>query len=118
MRRSTRPWMPRWRGTYLESHIAGRRTDPELNRKIEEITRQYANSLPSRDELAALSKTYSVDFAALFFADRLLALVQSRTQPTLQRLCGQPTQARCEHCAICGAFRPRWDYVANGHLTV
>jgi len=103
---------------YLESHIAGRRTDPELNRKIEEITRQYANSLPSRDELAALSKTYSVDFAALFFADRLLAHKCNRAlNQRFNDYVANPHKRAANTAQYVVLFVPGWDYVANGHLT-
>lgn len=103
---------------YLESYLAGKRADPALDSKIEAATRQYANSLPSRDELAALSKTYSVDFAALFFADRLLA--RTCNQVVNQRFAdylANPRARAANSAQYVVLFVPGWDYVTSGHLT-
>jgi hypothetical protein len=57
---------------YIENYLQGRDQDGELNSKIDALHRTYERSLPSREDLRAISQLFSVDFASLFLAHRLL----------------------------------------------
>jgi hypothetical protein len=103
---------------YMQTYLQGQRADPDLDRRIDALTRQYASALPSRDELAAISADYSVDFAALFFADRLLS---SDCNRQLNRrfndyLATSPAR-RAAAASYQVLFVPGWDYTQNGHVT-
>ncbi|MGH9577948.1 MAG: hypothetical protein ACRD3R_10980 [Terriglobales bacterium] len=57
---------------YLEVYLQGKSGDPALHDRIDALSHRYRQSLPSRDELRGISSDFSVDFASLFLADRLL----------------------------------------------
>lgn len=103
---------------YLEDYSQGRHADREMDARIAAIHRSHA-ALPSRDELKAISAALSVDFAALFFADRLL---QDSCNQALNRLFAQYLEqdARVDS-TIAAAYQilfvPGWDYVASGGVT-
>jgi hypothetical protein len=102
---------------YLEDYLQGKRGAPALHDRIDALTLQYHRSLPSREELAGISRAFSVDFASLFFANRLLndecnrQLNQSFSR---YRLGKGPARANARYAVL---FVPGWDYVANGSLT-
>jgi len=56
---------------YLGSYLAGERSDDALDKRIDRVYQSANGSLPDRDELKHLSDDFSVDFAALYFADRI-----------------------------------------------
>ncbi|HTM08750.1 MAG TPA: hypothetical protein VL754_10200 [Verrucomicrobiae bacterium] len=56
---------------YLENYLAGKHADAELDARIDRVYQTANGSLPDRDELKELSDEFSVDFAALYFADRI-----------------------------------------------
>ena len=104
---------------YLESYSQDRHENREMDEKISALYRSHGNSLPSREELKAISVAFSVDFAALFFADRLL---NSACNKTLNRLFARylENDARVDSnisAAYQILFVPGWDYVSNGGLT-
>lgn len=103
---------------YLEDYSQGRRENREMDARIAAIYRSH-EALPSRDELKAISVALSVDFAALFFADRLL---QDSCNQTLNRLFARfLAQDTRVDSAIAAAYQilfvPGWDYVSSGGLT-
>src|SRR5262245_1941906 len=55
---------------YLGSYLAGERSDAVLDARIDSVY-QNADGLPDRNELKHLSDDFSVDFAALYFADQI-----------------------------------------------
>lgn len=63
---------------YLENYLSGKRTDPALDERIEQVYKSNNGALPDRDELKRLSDEFSVDFAALYFADRIARVPQNR----------------------------------------
>jgi hypothetical protein len=104
---------------YLESYSQGRHENREMDEKISALYRSLGNSLPSREELKAISVAFSVDFAALFFADRLL---NNACNKTLNRLFARylENDARVDRNISASyqiLFVPGWDYVSNGGLT-
>jgi len=104
---------------YLESYSQGRHENREMDEKISALYRSLGNSLPSREELKAISVAFSVDFAALFFADRLLS---NACNKTLNRLFARylENDARVDRNISASyqiLFVPGWDYVSNGGLT-
>jgi hypothetical protein len=56
---------------YLESYLAGKRNDAALDERIDRVYQRTNGSLPDRNELKHLSDDFSVDFAALYFADQI-----------------------------------------------
>jgi hypothetical protein len=56
---------------YLENYLAGKRTDPQLDKRIDQVYQSANGAVPDRDELKRLSDEFSVDFAALYLADRI-----------------------------------------------
>ena len=56
---------------YLGHYLTGERTDPALDARIDRVYQSANGSLPDREELKRLSDEFSVDFAALYFADQV-----------------------------------------------
>src|SRR6266542_615636 len=56
---------------YLGSYLAGERSDATLDERIDRVYQSANGSLPDRNELKHLSDDFSVDFAALYFADQI-----------------------------------------------
>jgi hypothetical protein len=63
---------------YLANFLSGSRGDALLDRRIEHIYQNALGELPGRDELKRISDDFSVDFAALYMADRILRAPQNR----------------------------------------
>lgn len=104
---------------YLESYAQGKREDRAADENIAALYRAYANSLPSREELKAVAAAFSVDFAALFFADRLLNDECNRALN--QRFARYLESGAWVDPAVSASYQilfvPGWDYVSNGRLT-
>jgi hypothetical protein len=56
---------------FLTNYVAGRHTDPLLDKRIDRIYQNSNGSLPNQQDLKQLSDEFSVDFAALYLADRI-----------------------------------------------
>jgi hypothetical protein len=56
---------------YLANYLAGKRSNPALDERIDRVYQSADGDLPDRDELKRLSDEFSVDFAALYLADRI-----------------------------------------------
>ena len=56
---------------YVANYLAGKHTDLLLDKRIDRVYQQANGSLPDRDDLKKLSDDFSVDFAALYLADRI-----------------------------------------------
>lgn len=56
---------------YLGNYLAGQRSDAALDQRIDRVYQSANGTLPDRNELKQLSDDFSVDFAALYFADRV-----------------------------------------------
>lgn len=103
---------------YLETYLQGRNADPQMHARIDAAYRRYDRPLPSRDDLADLSRELSVDFAALFLADRLLADECNRAlNRAFARNLAQGAAASPHTSRYLLLFVPGWDYADNGHLT-
>lgn len=104
---------------YLESYSQGRHENREIDEKISALYRSHGNFVPSREELKDISVAFSVDFAALFFTDRLLANACNRALNQLfARYLGSGTSVDADTAASYQIlFVPGWDYVSNGGLT-
>lgn len=63
---------------YLANYLSGRRTDPALDARIDGVYRSASSKLPDRDELKRISDDFSVDFAALYMAERILNAPENR----------------------------------------
>ena len=56
---------------YIESYAQGKVDNPQLHQAIEQLKRDFGGGVPDHLDLRGLAHTYSVDFAALFFADQV-----------------------------------------------
>jgi hypothetical protein len=56
---------------YVGNYLAGERTNTVLDERIDRVYKSTNGNLPDRDELKQLSDEFSVDFAALYFADQI-----------------------------------------------
>ncbi len=56
---------------YLANYLAGKRTDAQLDERIDRVYQSANGHLPDRNELKRLSEDFSVDFAALYLADQI-----------------------------------------------
>jgi len=56
---------------YLENYLAGKRADALLDERIDRVYQSANGKLPDRSDLKRLSDDFSVDFAALYLADRI-----------------------------------------------
>ena len=63
---------------YLGSYLAGERSDAALDERIDRVYQSTNGSLPDRNELKQLSDDFSVDFAALYFADQIAHIAVNR----------------------------------------
>ena len=63
---------------YLEDYLTGKRTDEALDDRIDRIYQSANGHLPDRSELKHLSDDFSVDFAALYFADQIARIPVNR----------------------------------------
>ncbi|HEY6365259.1 MAG TPA: hypothetical protein VI585_10775, partial [Candidatus Binatia bacterium] len=63
---------------YLEHYLAGNRTDAALDERIDRVYQTANGHLPDRSDLKHLSDDFSVDFAALYFADQITRIPVNR----------------------------------------
>lgn len=56
---------------YLANYLAGKRDDARLDERIDRVYQSAPDGLPGRSELKRLSDDFSIDFAALYLADRI-----------------------------------------------
>ena len=63
---------------YLGSYLEGQRSDASLDQRIDHVYQSANGSLPDRNELKHLSDEFSVDFAALYFADQIARIPANR----------------------------------------
>lgn len=63
---------------YLANYLSGRRGDASLDSRIDRIYQNATGELPDRDELKRISDDFSIDFAALYLADRILRSAENR----------------------------------------
>jgi hypothetical protein len=63
---------------YLENYLAGKRDDKRLDERIDRVYQSNNGKLPDERELKKLSDEFSVDFAALYFADRIAQIPANR----------------------------------------
>jgi hypothetical protein len=63
---------------YLVTYLSGRRTNPALDQRIAKLYQNPSGPLPDRVELKRLSEEFSVDFAAVYFADRVASAANNR----------------------------------------
>jgi hypothetical protein len=63
---------------YVEHYLAGNRTDAALDERIDRVYQRANSHLPDRSDLKHLSDDFSVDFAALYFADQIARIPVNR----------------------------------------
>jgi hypothetical protein len=63
---------------YVENYLAGKRNDKHLDARIDQVYQNDDGKLPDDRELKKLSDEFSVDFAALYFADRIAQVPANR----------------------------------------
>ena len=63
---------------YLGSYLAGNHSDTALDERIDRVYQSTDGQLPDRGQLKRLSDDFSVDFAALYFADQIARVPVNR----------------------------------------
>ncbi len=63
---------------FLADYLSGRHVNVQLDARIDRIYPGARDHLPDRDELKRISDDFSVDFAALYMADRILRSSENR----------------------------------------
>src|SRR6266850_2027981 len=63
---------------YLGNYLAGNHSDAALDERIDRVYQSTNGHLPDRSELKRLSDDFSVDFAALYFADQIARVPVNR----------------------------------------
>ena len=104
---------------YLENYLQGKNENRDMDEKISALYSSHGKSVPSREELKEISQAFSVDFAALFLADRLL---NNRCNKDLNQLFELYLKNDTAVDASISSsyqilFVPGWHYVENGHFT-
>ncbi|SEC03589.1 hypothetical protein [Pseudomonas anguilliseptica] len=103
---------------YLESYLQGKTNNLSIDAKISALYSLHGESIPSRDELLAISQEFSVDFAALFLADRLLSNECNRKlNHSFDQYLRNSSTVDASPSPYLVLFVPGWDYADNGHLT-
>src|SRR5688572_14583642 len=104
---------------YVEAYLPGTKERPELDRRIDELTARHRARLPTREDLARIATDFaSVDFAALFFAERLLAdSCNQAVNATFARHLADTRRRDWSASPWRVLFVPGFDYVDHGHLT-
>lgn len=104
---------------YLERYSQGKYGNRDLDEKISALYRKHEKSLPSREELEEISRRFSVDFAALFLADRLLN--NECNKDLNQHFDHYVKKAATIDASVAASYQilfvPGWDYVKNGHVS-
>ena len=106
---------------YLSNYLQGDRSDPLIDLKIDALhDQEFKDVLPDRDKLMRISERYSVDVAALFFADLVArdsksAAFRARYDHYLSNIDAEQQSDRYNRYVI--LFVPGWDYIKSGHLT-
>ena len=107
---------------YLERYLQGKNTDPLLQSRIDALYRGQQGTVPTRHELKVIAEEYSVDFAALFYADHLSMQAENRAiQEKFNRFLKHGdlvnTAQDSSKSRYIVLFFPGWDYVESGHVT-
>ncbi len=111
---------------YLENYLTNHETRPAFDARIDEISQSQAQIHLDRDALNDISQAFSVDFAALFLANRLWQDEHNRAVQTQfyknvkdrkATLASGGSQAREEFSDYLILLVPGWDYAENGHKT-
>jgi hypothetical protein len=104
---------------YVEAYLPGTKARPDLDRRIDELTARHRGLLPTREDLVRIAAEFgSVDFAALFFADRLLADPCNRSvNDAFARHLADGRRRDWSAAPYRVLFVPGFDYVDHGHLT-
>lgn len=105
---------------YLEDYLPGHIGDAHLHQRIGEVHKQFQNAVPSREQLKTISNEFSVDFAALFFANQLLS--QKGNVPLQKQFLMNLNAVRrgiikYPKSDVLIMFVPGYDYIANGRKT-
>lgn len=105
---------------FLEDYVSGKDKASSRRQRVSSLERESGNSIPTREQLRKISEEFSVDFAALFFAHRLM---QEEGNEQLQRdFLRNLDRVRAGSIAyprkdILIMLVPGYDYKDNGHLT-
>ena len=106
---------------YLEQFLPGHKTDSAYKENIAALYARHGDRpdrLPTRDELRDIGQAYSVDFASLYFADRLLSNpCNQQLNLRFQQALNESSTFKLNAASYLVLFVPGWDYAENGHAT-
>ncbi|PJZ71193.1 hypothetical protein CH373_01380 [Leptospira perolatii] len=105
---------------YLEEYLVGKGEESLYAASIQKLESIHNGNVPNRDELKNISQEYSVDFATLFFANRLLMqdgnrILQEEFLRNLDKVrWGESIPMKTDVLIM---LVPGYDYAKNGHVT-
>lgn len=105
---------------YLDNFLSGKVTNVPLHQRIEKMQGQLQDAVPNREQLKDISREFSVDFAALVFANQLLRQkgnleLQSQYLKNLEDVrAGTAAYPRKDTLIM---LVPGYDYLENGSKT-
>lgn len=104
---------------YIETYLQGAHTNAAFEKQIGDLYARQNGRVPTRDELALISKEYSVDFASLFFNDLVLGVEKNKAlNKAFSGMLAQKIEFESRVVAdYLILFVPGWNYVKNGRLT-
>jgi hypothetical protein len=103
---------------YLESYLQGQRSQGALDAQIDSLHAQHLQTVPTREALDEMAQNFSVDFASLFLAQRLLDHGCNRAvNQRFAQLVGEGAAPPTNASAYLLLFVPGWDYADNGPVT-
>ncbi len=105
---------------FIEEYLTGKGSNSPMDQRIRKLESEIENSLPTRENLQKISLEFSVDFAALFFVDRLMrqqgnSQLQKDFLKNLDSVRGGNTEYQRKDIRI--LLVPGYDYKENGHIT-
>jgi hypothetical protein len=97
---------------YLANYLADKREDAVLDERIDRVYRNDHNHLPDRGALKRLSDDFSVDFAALYFAEQIARIPANREiRVAYDRAHAQARKATAESGAHLAAAAANYEMV-------
>lgn len=104
---------------YVENYLAGKKTHPELDIRLDSLQEKYKGFVPQREDLKNIAKDFSVDFATLFWGQHMLDRqenieIQKSFLKNLSHSNAAPASSLKDYNIL---LAPGLDYKENGPLT-
>ncbi len=99
---------------FVEEYLQGRNSDALLHERMDRLAEKFAGRLPSSEELREISREFSIDFATLFFANRVFSEDANQQVRGIyeEELAKAGAKAR-QPLSLQTIFVPGWLYVSH-----